>query len=181
MKTTKTDDNFYHYLSKFLFSQSGGKYQRNFVFNDTLTCGKDAPRIVAATIEFKFIRLESPSKWIPAMDDSKQLAKEAEIEGYVTVWSTIFGPWTSDKMITQEVSRNLLLALICVMSTTAVLIAEIQTCIWILLCVLLTLLNVCGFMNFWGQPIDMISSISEYISHFSFNRNSSASLFYYER
>lgn len=97
------------------------------------------------------------------MDDSKQLVSEAKIKGYATVWSKIFGPWTSDKMIIQEVSRNLLLALICVMSTTAVLIVEVQTCFWILLCVLLTLLNVCGFMAFWGQPIDMISSISKYI------------------
>lgn len=97
------------------------------------------------------------------MDDSKQLVSEAKIEGYATVWSKIFGPWTSDKMIIQEVSRNLLLVLICVMSTTAILIAEVQTCFWILLCVLLTLLNVCGFMSFWGQPLDMISSISKYI------------------
>lgn len=103
------------------------------------------------------------------MDDSRQLVSEVEIEGYVTVWSKAFGPWTTDKIITQEVSRNLLLALICVMSTTAVLIAEIQTCCWILLCVLLTLLNVCGFMYFWGQPIDMVSSISKYIPHFLFN------------
>ncbi|XP_011262753.1 patched domain-containing protein 3 isoform X1 [Camponotus floridanus] len=161
LKTTKiTDDNFHHYLSKFLVSGTGGKYQRNFLFNETFTCGKNAPRIIATTIDFKYKRFGSPSQWIPAMDDSKQLVSEAKIEGYATVWSVIFGPWTSDKMITQEVSRNLLLALICVMSTTAVLIAEVQTCIWILLSVLLTLLNVCGFMTFWGQPINMISSIS---------------------
>lgn len=160
LKTTKiTDDNFYNFLSKFLVSQTGGKYQRNFVFNETFTCGKRAPRIITTTIEFKFTRFVSPSEWIPAMDDSKHLVSKAQIEGYVTVWSKAFGPWTSDKMITQEISRNLILALICVMSTTAILIAEMQTCCWILLCVLLTLLNVCGFMHFWGLPIDMVSSI----------------------
>ncbi|CAL1684179.1 unnamed protein product [Lasius platythorax] len=160
LKTTKiADDNFYHYLSKFLFSQDGGKYQRNFVFNETFTCGKNAPRIIATTIEFKFTRFVSPSEWIPAMDDSKQLVSKAQIEGYATVWSKAFGPWTSDKMVTQEVTRNLILALICVMITTTILIAEVQTCCWILLCILLTLLNVCGFMYFWGQPIDMVSSI----------------------
>ncbi|XP_072743546.1 patched domain-containing protein 3 isoform X2 [Anoplolepis gracilipes] len=160
LKTTNiTDDNFYHYLSKFLVSRAGGKNQRNFVFNETFTCGKNAPRIIATTIEFKFIRFESPSQWIPAMDDSKNLVDAAQIEGYTTVWSMIFGPWTSDKMIIQEVSRNLMLALICVMSTTIILIAEIRTCFWILLCILLTLLNVCGFMYFWGQSIDMISCI----------------------
>ncbi|XP_029679286.1 NPC1-like intracellular cholesterol transporter 1 [Formica exsecta] len=160
LKTTKiTDDHFYHYLSKFLVSRTGGKYQRNFVFNETFMCGKIAPRIIATTIEFKFTRFVSPSEWIPAMDDSKHLVSKAQIEGYVTVWSKFFGPWTSDKMITQEVSRNLILGLICVMCTTAILIVEVHTCFWILLCILLTLLNVCGFMYFWGQPIDMVSSI----------------------
>ncbi|KMQ95278.1 patched domain-containing protein 3-like protein [Lasius niger] len=143
-------------------SQDGGKYQRNFVFNETFTCGKNAPRIIATTIEFKFTRFVSPSEWIPAMDDSKQLVSKAQIEGYATVWSKAFGPWTSDKMVTQEVTRNLILALICVMITTTILIAEVQTCCWILLCILLTLLNVCGFMYFWGQPIDMVSSIVHY-------------------
>lgn len=180
MKTTKiADDTFYHYLSKFLFSRDGGKYQRNFVFNETFTCGKNAPRIIATTIEFKFTRFVSPSEWIPAMDDSKQLVSKAQIEGYATVWSKAFGPWTSDKMVTQEVTRNLILALICVMITTTILIAEVQTCCWILLCILLTLLNVCGFMYFWGQPIDMVSSIGEYISHFLLNCRNSVSLFYY--
>lgn len=173
-----TDDHFYHYLSKFLVSRTGGKYQRNFVFNETFMCGKIAPRIIATTIEFKFTLFVSPSEWIPAMDDSKHLVSKAQIEGYVTVWSKFFGPWTSDKMITQEVSRNLILGLICVMCTTAILIVEVHTCFWILLCILLTLLNVCGFMYFWGQPIDMVSSIGEYISHFLLNHCNSVLLYY---
>ncbi|KAL6447550.1 hypothetical protein ACFW04_000040 [Cataglyphis niger] len=160
LKTTKiTNDHFYHYLSKFLVSQTGGKYQRNFVFNETFICGKKAPQIIATTIEFKFIRFVSPSEWIPAMDDSKHLVSKAQIEGYITVWSKLFGPWTADKMIIQEISRNLILVLVCVMGTTIILIAEMHTCCWILLCILLTLLNVCGFMYFWGQSIDMVSSI----------------------
>lgn len=167
VRTTKiTDDEFHQYLSKFLVSRAGGKYQRNFLFNGTFTCGKNAPRITVATIDFKFTSLNGPHQWVPAMDDSKRMAKEAQIHGFVTVWCKLFGPWTTDKLISQEVTRNLILALICVMGTTAILIAEFQTCCWILLCVLLTLLNVCGFMHFWGLTIDLVSCIGEYISHF---------------
>lgn len=172
LKTTKiTNDHFYHYLSRFLISQTGGKYQRNFVFNETFICGKKAPQIVATTIDFKFIRFVSPSEWIPAMDDSKHLVSKAQIEGYITVWSKLFVVWMADKMITEEISFNLILALVCVMGTTIIVIAEVHTCCWILLCILLTLLNVCGFMYYWGQSIDMISSIGKYISHFLLNRN----------
>jgi len=100
------------------------------------------------------------------MDNSKLLTNEAQIHGYVTVWCKMFGPWTADKLISQELLRNIILALVCVMGTTAILIAEMQTCFWILLCVLLTLLNVCGFMYFWGLTIDVVSCIGEYISRF---------------
>ncbi|XP_012536328.1 NPC intracellular cholesterol transporter 1 isoform X2 [Monomorium pharaonis] len=160
LKTTKiTDDKFHLYLSKFLFSRAGGKYQRNFFFKEKLRCGKNAPRIVVATIDFNFRLFNNPDKWIPAMDNSKLLSKEAQIHGYVTVWCKMFAPWTTNKLISQEVLRNIILALVCVMGTTAFLIAEMQTCCWILLCVLLTLLNVCGFMYFWGLTIDVVSCI----------------------
>lgn len=95
------------------------------------------------------------------MDQSKQVALDVGVDGFVTVWSEVFSLWTTDKLIAQEVLRNVLLALICVMGMTAMLIAELQTCFWIFLCVLLTLLNVCGFMHFWGLTIDIASCIGE--------------------
>nr|XP_033338744.1 NPC intracellular cholesterol transporter 1-like isoform X2 [Megalopta genalis] len=157
--TTLNDTEFNDYLSKFLFSQNGGKYQRNIRFKGELECGKIAPPILASTIDFVFKRFFTPHQWIPAMDESVQVARDAGIDGFVTVWSEVFSLWTTDKLISQEVLRNVLLALICVMAMTALLIAEIQTCFWIFLCVLLTLLNVCGFMYFWGLTIDIASCI----------------------
>lgn len=97
------------------------------------------------------------------MDDSRAIVDEAQIRGFVTVWCKFFGPWSTDKVISQEVIRNVILALICVMGTTAIIIAELQTCSWILLCVLLTLLDVCGFMYFWGLTIDVVTCIGKYI------------------
>ncbi|EFN85001.1 Niemann-Pick C1 protein [Harpegnathos saltator] len=154
-----TYNDFDHYLSKFLVSRAGGKYQRNFFFNETFKCGRSIPRIIVATIDFKFTNFAGPHQWIPAMDDSKRIVNGAKIRGFVTVWSKFFGPWTTDKLISQEVIRNVMLALICVMGTTTIIIAELQTCCWILLCVVLTLLNVCGFMYFWGLTIDLVSCI----------------------
>lgn len=161
--TVLNDTDFYDYLSKFLFSRNGGKYQRNFRFKRDLKCGENAPPILAATVDFIFKRFHGPHEWIPAMDGSKQMARDADINGFVTVWSEVFSLWVTDKLIAQEVQRNVLLALICVMGMTALLIAELQTCFWIFLCVLLTLLNVCGFMYFWGMTIDITSCIGKAI------------------
>lgn len=150
---------FRKYLSKFLFSRNGGKYQRNFRFGKSLTCGESTAPILVATIDFTFKRFYGPHQWIPAMDESKQVAHDAGVNGFVTVWSEVFSLWVTDKLIAQEVQRNVFLALICVMGMTGLLIAELQTCFWIFLCVLLTLLNVCGFMYFWGLTIDIASCI----------------------
>lgn len=60
------------------------------------------------------------------------------------------------QLIDKEVLRNLELALICVMACTILLIANWQICFWIFLCVLLTMLNVCGFMQRWGLTIDLV-------------------------
>ncbi|KOC67294.1 Patched domain-containing protein 3 [Habropoda laboriosa] len=157
--TILEDTEFRHYLSKFLFSRNGGKYQRNFRFKGDLTCGENTPAILVTTIDFLFKRFHGPHQWIPAMDDSKQATKDVGIDGFVTVWSEVFSLWVTDKLIAQEVQRNVLLALFCVMGMTGLLIAELQTCFWIFLCVLLTLLNVCGFMYFWGLTIDIASCI----------------------
>ncbi|XP_011688295.1 PREDICTED: uncharacterized protein LOC105450242 [Wasmannia auropunctata] len=160
LRTTKISDNKFHrYLSQFLFSRDGAKYQRNFFFKTKLRCGRNTPQIAVASIEFNFKRLERPYECVSAMDNSIFLTNEAQIHGYVTVWCKMFAYWLSDKLIGKELMRNIILALICVMGTTAILIAEMQTCFWILLCVLLTLLNISGFMYFWGQTINIVSSI----------------------
>ncbi|XP_057324221.1 NPC1-like intracellular cholesterol transporter 1 [Microplitis mediator] len=156
---TVTVDDFNFYLSKFLFSRSGGRYQKNFRFNGTLTCGKNTPKIMLSSISLSFKKFSGPDEWIPAMDAVKLVVKETNFSNYATIWSKIFAAWVTDKVIAREVTRNIILALICVMGTTAVLIAEPQTCIWILLCVSLTLVDICGFMYYWGLSVDIVSCI----------------------
>lgn len=55
--------------------------------------------------------------------------------------------------------RNLQLALLCVMLCTILLIADWQICFWIFTMVLLTMVDVCGYMQRWGLTIDMVSCI----------------------
>lgn len=45
------------------------------------------------------------------------------------------------------------------MLCTIVLVANLQICFWIFICVLLTMVNVCGFMQRWGVTLDLVSCI----------------------
>lgn len=67
-------------------------------------------------------------------------------------------------MIKWELFRNLLLSMACIFVTTTVLLADVAGSLLVMLCVILTLVNVMGFMQFWGLTIDVVSSILVIIS-----------------
>lgn len=50
-----------------------------------------------------------------------------------------------------ELYRNLGLAFVCIFVTTLLLLSNFCACVQVLICVVLTLLNVAGFMHFWGE------------------------------
>lgn len=157
-----SDSELHTYLSKFLFSRSGAIYQPKFKFSTDLKCGEPAPPIMVSSIEFRFNQFPGPSVYLPAMHRIKDLVRDANFttgDKFATVWARIFGNWVTDEIIAVEVERNLELALVCVMGCTVLLITDIQMCFWILMCVLLTLVNVCGMMQRWGMTVDTVSCV----------------------
>lgn len=157
-----TDKQLRKYLSKFLFSSEGGKFQENFRFDGKLECANATPPIKVASIYFKFKKFENRREFLPAMHSIEAIVESTNLtsgDGFSTVWGKIFANWITDEIIDVEVFRNIGLALICVMGCTAVLIVDIQVCFWIFICVLLTLINVCGGMYYWGLTIDLTSCI----------------------
>ncbi|XP_060517935.1 protein patched homolog 3-like isoform X2 [Cylas formicarius] len=159
---TLDEDRFNIFLSKFLHSPKNAKFQANFVFDSALECGAPAPKIKMSTIDFRFKRFPEPEQQIKAMHRVRDIAENIEFttgDRFATVWSKFFATWITDELIDIEVARNLELALICVMACTILLIADWQTCFWIFICVLITMVNVCGFMQKWGLTIDLVSCI----------------------
>jgi len=63
------------------------------------------------------------------------------------------------QIINAELYRNVALSLICVLITTFLLLANFRVCFFCGLCVIFTLINVGGFMHFWGLTIDTVSCI----------------------
>lgn len=160
--TPLSDEKFKSYLSRFLFSPVGGRFQVNFKVTGNLTCGETISEILATSMSFRFIRFEGPAEYIPAMNSVKAIVKSANItsgSGYRSVWSKVFGNWVTDEIIAVEVERNIELALLCVMICTVILITNLQMCLWIFICVLLTIVNVLGWMQRWGMTVDIVCCI----------------------
>ncbi|CAH2991710.1 unnamed protein product [Chilo suppressalis] len=157
-----TENEFNTYLTRFLFSPIGGRFQINFKFSSPIQCGFPATNITATSVPFKFNRFEGPVEYIPAMNQVKNLIKSTSFEtddGYRSVWSKAFANWVTDEIIAVEVERNIELALLCVMICTTILITNLQMCLWIFICVLLTILNVLGWMQRWGMTVDIVCCI----------------------
>lgn len=77
------------------------------------------------------------------MNTMHDIVADMKFSGFATVWAKIYGNWITDEVIDKEVLRNIVLALICVMACTSLLIANIYICCYIFVCVLLTLVSPC--------------------------------------
>ena len=102
----------------------------------------------------------SPSEWIPAMNKVKQIVAEANFSNRAFPVGTEYASWETDEVIEGEFWRNMGISLLCVFLTTVILIQNIPVCVMVLLCVVLTLVNVGGFIHFWGLTIDTVSCIN---------------------
>jgi len=160
---TLSTNEFNLFLSKFLFSPKGAKFQANFRFEKELECGIPAPNITMSSIDFRFHQFTGANEYLPAMHKTVNMAKNNNFttgDQFATAWSKIFATWVTDELIDIEVMRNLQLALLCVMLCTVLLVANLQICFWIFICVVLTMINVCGFMQCWGVTLDIVSCIA---------------------
>ncbi|XP_072390401.1 patched domain-containing protein 3-like [Diabrotica undecimpunctata] len=156
------DDRFSIFLSKFLMSPNYAQYQGNFIFERELECGVPAPKIKFSTIDFFFKKSSETQQQISAMYQVRGIAENINFtsgDRFATVWSKFFATWITDELIGIEVLRNLQLALLCVMLCTIPLIANWQISCLIFCCVLITMVDVCGFMQRWGINVDLVSCI----------------------
>lgn len=162
-----TDHEWRLYLSQFLFSQQGGKFQHNFRFEKQLKCGEPTPNVTVSEIPFKFRKFYEREDYLPAKYRIEGIVADAQLksgEGFSTVWGKIFGNWITDEIIDEEIYRNIGLAMIGVMACTVIVIVDMQVCFWIFISVVLTLLNVGGCMHRIGLTLDIVSCIALQLS-----------------
>lgn len=139
-----TDDQFKFYISRFLFSAMGGQFQANFKFDKKLECGVSASDVKISSISFNFHKFETRDQYLPAKKTIERIIRESNFhtaDENAFLWAKIFGNWITDEIIDEEIFRNISLALIGVFVCTAVMIVNLQICLYIFLCVLLSLVS----------------------------------------
>ena len=165
------NNNFKTLLTCFLFSTTKGFIShKDFYYKNKaeLKCGEPAPDILLGKITFTHKRLESSTEHIPALEKVKEIMKKANDRltsgGKIFSMSQVYSTWETNSVITQELIRNLALAIVCVFITTLILLADFLASLYVLLCVGLTLVNLCGYMHFWGLTIEIVSSVNVIIA-----------------
>lgn len=147
-------------MSEFLYSPSGSRFQNYFHFDGNLTAMEPAPPILASKFDYSHRSLDGSAEQISAMDQTKELVKNANFSDFAAPIAMMYSSWETDKIIAFELVRNLCLALVAVFVMTLILIANIMSSVYVLLCVLLTLVDVMALMTWWDLTIDTVSCIN---------------------
>ena len=157
--TEQLSPHFQSLLSEFLFSQEGAKYESHFKFSKPLVCGLPAPPVLASKILIDFLQFSGPETHIPAKAALTEMIESAA-SPYFFSHSKVYSAWETDEIIGKELLRNLLLSLLCVAIITLLFLGDVFVCLIVLVVVIMTLVDIVGFMHFWGLTIDILSAVN---------------------
>merc|ERR1719483_85716 len=150
-------------MSNFLYSSSGAKFQENFKFSGNITCGQPVPQIKSSRFKIQYLHFSGPEEHIPAKRKIDDIIKKSGVPGgfsFVKVYAT----WEMDEIITEEMNRNIGLSLACITIITLVMLANFTVCFMVLIIVILTLIDIIGFLHFWNITIDIFSASGAVLS-----------------
>lgn len=154
----KINSDFNDALAQFFFSPKGGRYRQSFKFDQPLDCGQRASQMLLSRITFQHRIFSGPEEHVPAMNRVKKIIADSNFtQGRVFPLSMGYASWETDEVIAEELYRNLALAIVCIFLTTVFLLANVTASLLVLLCVVMSLIDVGGFMHFWGLTIDTVS------------------------
>ena len=72
----------------------------------------------------------------------------------------MYAAWETDEIIGYELWRNIGLALAAIFTVVIILLANIRISLMVFLTVVLTLVDIVGFLHFWDITIDIISCVN---------------------
>ena len=152
-------EDFSQNISTFLFSPLGARFKMDFKFEKPLECGSPAPQIVATRCRVTYQIFSGPHEHLPARHRVESVVKDSGLPAAFS-HSLTYVAWEIDEIIGWEFWRNLGLVLLTVTIVTLFLLGSLRLCLLVLATVLLTIVDLIGFLHFWGITIDIISSIS---------------------
>ena len=110
------------------------------------------------------MKFESSVGQIKAMNEVFDIVKKYESKidpnkGRVFAYSAQYDNFITIEIITAELLRNIILASVCIFLVTLVLLTDVLASLMVLISVIMTLIDVAGFMHFWGLTVDTVSAV----------------------
>lgn len=152
-----SENDFADLLYTFVTTEVNGKRHARYIkfLNSTGTLD-----IGTTNIPYQHISFDTAAKEIVAMDSVVDLVKGIFSESECFPYARFYLQWQTNKVIKNELFRNLGLAAACVFVVTLVLIANLWTSLLVFSCVIMTLVDVAGIMHLWGLSINIVSFIN---------------------
>ncbi|XP_053394032.1 protein patched homolog 1-like isoform X2 [Mercenaria mercenaria] len=151
----KSSTGFNTLLGYFLSQKQGRSYGQYFKFSNS-----SLPTIQASYIPLIHTRQSSSAGDIQAMESLRDILDNSPfINGSCFAYGFKYLNNETNKVLKEELYRNLALAGVCVFIVTLLLIANLWTSILVFTCVAFTVIDVTGTLQFWGVTIDTASSI----------------------
>lgn len=156
-RVIKNETLFYSWLKEFL--RGAG-----IIYGKDVRMANDSTgshlQITAARMNLRHKDLDSTQTEVKAMEDLRDKIKEVfSDEDMAFAYSRFYLGWETNKVITEELFRNMGLALLAVFLVTLVVLANLWTCLMVFTCVGFTLVNITGTMYFWGLTVETVITI----------------------
>ncbi|CAL1688249.1 unnamed protein product [Lasius platythorax] len=153
-------DEYYNTLTEYLlFTVKGQAYIQDMKF-DKLPFNDY--NITTSQIPVQHIPIGTTFDQIRAMQSIKDAVKSVNFtQGYehIAIYSLDYVTWASNRIIGEELIRNLILEIVAVGIVTLVLLRNFLASFWVMCCVLFTLVDLLGSMYFLGLTVEISSTI----------------------
>ena len=163
-------------LSDWLFDSSGSGNKPHFRFDGNLSCNSPAPRILvslttfpassavlfclkATRQRFAFLLFDGPEEHVPAKQRVEEVIRQSGLPHSFS-FVKVYAAWETDEIIGYELLRNIGLALAAIFTVIFILLPNIRISVMVFLTVVLTLVDIVGFLHFWDITIDIISCVN---------------------
>nr|XP_012227308.1 PREDICTED: patched domain-containing protein 3-like [Linepithema humile] len=154
-------DEYYNILTEYLlFSVKGQAYIQDIKFSKLPF---NDYNITTSQIPVQHIPISTTSDQIRAMQAIRDAVKSVNFtygHDYIAIHSTDLIRWATNKIIGEELIRNLSLEILAVGMVTLVFLRNLIASFWVMCCVLFTLINLLGSMYFLGLTVEVSSSIT---------------------
>merc|ERR1711959_219784 len=162
--TASTEAQWYTHLNTYLASSSGSQFRRHVVFSDDTIDGSTSNPIAIARITANHPDYEHSSDKVKAMRSFRDT-----VDLYATSLTGSIGApfgyaynyltYEGYAVIELECYRNVGLAMACIMLVVVILIPDPVVSLLVFLSIAATIVEVCGFLHFWGLTIDSVTVI----------------------